>query len=114
MRGFGLKVGEVSRGRFEARVEDLITGDATLGSVIGAMLRARAALWSEFTRLHREMLKIGRADPVCRRLTSVPGVGALVAVCGGPRADHGRKHDTSGVAITRRDLDISGNWRNLL
>ena len=80
LRGFGLKVGEVSRGRFEARIEDLIEGNAMLANVIGAMLRARAALWSEFTRLHREMLQIGRSDPVCRRLTSVPGVGALVAV----------------------------------
>ena len=44
LRGFGLKVGEVSRGRFEARVEDLIAGNAMLASVIGAMLRARAAL----------------------------------------------------------------------
>ncbi|WP_145963401.1 hypothetical protein [Paracoccus mutanolyticus] len=40
-----------------------------LAPVIGAMLKARAALWAEFTRLHREMLKISRADPVCRRLT---------------------------------------------
>lgn len=46
-----------------------------LVTVIGAMLKARAALWDEFTRLHREMLKVARADPVCHRLISVPGVG---------------------------------------
>jgi transposase len=80
LRGFGLKVGEVSRGRFEARIRELAAGHAMLETVIGAMLQARAALWSEFTRLHREMLKTARADPVCRRLTSAPGVGALVAV----------------------------------
>ena len=51
-----------------------------LATVIGAMLQARAALWNEFTRLHRTMLKIARADPVCQRLMSAPGVGALVAV----------------------------------
>lgn len=44
------------------------------------MLQVRTALWSEFTRLHREMLKIARADQVCRRLMSAPGVGALVAI----------------------------------
>ena len=38
------------------------------------------ALWNEFTRLHREMLKIARADMVCRRLMTTPGVGALVAL----------------------------------
>lgn len=80
LRGFGFKVGEVSRGRFEARVRELADGHAMLEMVIGAMLQARAALWSEFTRLHREMLKIARTDPICRRLMSTPGVGALVAL----------------------------------
>lgn len=68
LRGYGLKVGEVSRGRFEARIRELIEGHDMLATVIGAMLQARASLWSEFTRLHREMLKIARADPVCRQL----------------------------------------------
>src|SRR3974390_3534271 len=30
LRGYGLKVGEVSRGRFEARIQELIAGHATL------------------------------------------------------------------------------------
>ena len=51
-----------------------------LEAVIGAMLKARGALWNEFTRLHREMLKIARADKVCRHLMSAPGIGALVAI----------------------------------
>jgi transposase len=51
-----------------------------LETVIGAMLTARATLWSEFTKLHREMLKIERADRICHRLMSTPGVGALVAL----------------------------------
>lgn len=80
LRGYGLKVGEVSRGRFEARIRELIEGHEMLETVIGAMLHARAALWHEFTRLHREMLKIARADRVCRQLMSAPGVGALVAL----------------------------------
>jgi transposase len=80
LRGYGLKVGEVSRGRFEARIRELTAGRAILETVIGAMLAARMALWNEFTRLHREMLKIARADRVCRRLMSAPGVGALVAL----------------------------------
>lgn len=80
LRGYGLKVGEVSRGRFEARIRELTAGHAILETVIGAMLAARMALWNEFTRLHREMLKIARADMVCRRLMTTPGVGALVAL----------------------------------
>lgn len=61
LRGYGLKVGEVSRGRFEARIQELTAGHVLLETVIGAMLTARATLWSEFTKLHREMLKIARA-----------------------------------------------------
>jgi len=80
LRGYGLKVGEVSRGRFEARIRELVEGHDMLGTVIGAMLEARAALWNEFARLHRAILKIARADPVCRQLMSAPGVGALVAL----------------------------------
>jgi transposase len=80
LRGFGLKVGEVSRGRFEARVRELADGHAMLAAVIDAPLQARAALWSELTRLHREMLKIARVDQVCQRLMSAPGFGALVAI----------------------------------
>jgi transposase len=80
LRGYGLRVGDVSRGRFEARIRDLTEGHDMLETVIGAMLRARAALWNEFTRLHRTMLTIARADRVCQRLMSAPGVGALVAL----------------------------------
>lgn len=53
LRGFGLKVGPISRGRFEMRVGELIDGHAMLETVIGAMLAARAALETEFKRLHR-------------------------------------------------------------
>lgn len=80
LRGFGLKVGAISRGRFEARILELVDGNAILGTVIGSMLAARAALEAEFKRLHRELLALVRADPVCRQLMSVPGVGAIVAI----------------------------------
>jgi len=80
LRGFGLKVGAISRGRFEARIRDLVEGQAMLETVIGSMLAARSALQAEFTRLHRALLALVRADPVCRRLMSVPGVGAVVAI----------------------------------
>ena len=80
LRGFGLKVGPISRGRFEARILELVDGNAILETVIGAMLGARAALETEFKRLHCELLALVRADPVCRQLMSVPGVGAIVAM----------------------------------
>jgi transposase len=80
LRGFGLKVGTISRGRFEARIRDLIEGQTMLETVVGSMLTARAALQAEFARLHRALLVLVRADPVCRQLMTVPGVGAVVAI----------------------------------
>lgn len=80
LRGFGLKVGAISRGRFDARIRDLVEGQAMLETVVGSMLAVRTALQAEFTRLHRALLALVRADPVCRQLMSVPGVGAVVAI----------------------------------
>lgn len=80
LRGFGLKVGPISRGRFEGRILELVDGQAMLETVIGSMLGARTALENEFKRLHRALLGLVRDDPVCRQLMSVPGVGAIVAI----------------------------------
>jgi transposase len=80
LRGFGLKVGEISKGQYAARVRTLVAGHTMLEQIAEAMLQAREALRTEFSKLHRVMLAIARADEVCRRLMSVPGVGALVAV----------------------------------
>ena len=80
LRGFGLKIGVVTRKGFEARVRELVTGQATLERVTGAMLSARTALRVEYEKLHKAVLGIVREDAVCRRLMTVPGVGPLVAM----------------------------------
>jgi transposase len=80
LRGFGLKVGEISKGQFAMRVRTLVAGHMMLERIADAMLQAREALRTEFGKLDRAMLAIARGDEVCRRLTTVPGVGALIAV----------------------------------
>jgi len=80
LRGFGLKVGEISKGQFAVRVRTLVAGHIMLERIAEAMLRAREALQTEFGKLHRAMLAIVRRDDVCRRLMTVPGIGALIAV----------------------------------
>jgi transposase len=37
-------------------------------------------LIEEFNRLHRTLLDVVRGDPLCRRLMSIPGLGALAAL----------------------------------
>ena len=74
LRGFGLKLGEVSKGRFAARVRELVAGQPMLERVVEPMLRAREALRAEYQVLHRAVLAIVREDATCRRLMGVPGV----------------------------------------
>ena len=80
LRGFGLKMGKVSIGRFEARVLELVAGHAMLEEIMAAMLRAREALRTQYATLHRQVLAIVRDCPVSRRLMTVPGVGPVVAL----------------------------------
>jgi transposase len=80
LRGFGLKVGAISKGKFEARLRELVAGQAMLERVAEPLLRARAALRAEYATLHRELLRTVRGDSVCGRLMTVPGVGAVVAM----------------------------------
>ena len=81
LRGFGLKVGEISKGQFAARVRTLVAGHTMLERIAQAMLQAREALKVEFRKLHRAMLVIVRGDAVLagggRRRR---GVCALVAL----------------------------------
>lgn len=80
LRGFGLKMGKVTRKSFEARVRKLCAGQSMLEQIGAAMLAARSALQAEYTRLHKAMLAIVRKDEICRRLMTTPGVGPLVAI----------------------------------
>ena len=80
LRGFGLKVGPVTRKGFEARIRELVMGQATLERIATAMLSARAALKAEYEKLHKAVLAIVREDVVCQRLMTVPSVGPLVAI----------------------------------
>ena len=80
LRGFGLKVGTVTRKSFEIRVRELTEGQSTLTAIMEGLLNARATLVAEVAKLHRELLTIARADRVCVRLMTGPGVGALTAL----------------------------------
>jgi len=80
LRGFGLKVGDVSRGKLAARIRELAAGHPMLERIVEPLLTARETMWHEFAKLHREVLVIVKADQVCRRLMTVPGVGAVISL----------------------------------
>jgi transposase len=80
LRGFGLKVGDVSWGKLPARIRELAAGHVMLEKIVEPLLAAREAMWREFAKLHHKVLMIVKEDQVCRRLMTVPGVGALVSL----------------------------------
>jgi transposase len=80
LRGFGLKVGKITRNGFEKRIRELVAGHAMLEQIADAMLSARATLRTQFNKLHKAVLDIVRRDEVCRRFMTTPSVGAIVAI----------------------------------
>ena len=80
LRNFGLKLGKVSKGRYEARVRELIAGNPMLEAVAEPILRARAVLRRELAGLEKLVGRLARQEPVCRLLMSMPGVGHVIAL----------------------------------
>ncbi len=64
LRGFGLKVGKIGKGRYAARIRELIAGHTMLSREIEPLLHARDALLSEFGTLHGAVLSMTRQDEV--------------------------------------------------
>jgi transposase len=75
LRNFGLRVGVVSSGHFEARVRELVAGHPPLGAIVAPLLAVRRVLREQFARLHKMVLERVRRNRLCRRLMTVPGVG---------------------------------------
>ena len=74
------RLGQVTRGGFEALIRELVDDRLALAGMVAPMLRARAELLTAFNELHKMMLHQVRVDPVCRRLKTVPGVGPVTAL----------------------------------
>lgn len=80
LKAFGVKLGTVGPAKFAARVLELIAGEPGLERLARPMLAARAALLKSFGELHTIVLKIVKADAVCRQFMTIPGIGAVNAL----------------------------------
>lgn len=80
LRGFGLRVPKGARGRFCDLVRDLIEDNPILEATISPLLAARDAMAVEFAKLDNLVRDRSRQDAVCRRLMTIPGVGAVTAM----------------------------------
>ena len=80
LRNFDLKLSQVSKGRYEARVRELTTGNAMLEAAAEPILRVRADLRRELAGLEKLVRNLARQDRACRLLMTMPGVGAVIAL----------------------------------
>jgi transposase len=83
----GLKAGPVTRRRFAERIRALVAGQPTLQAIFEPLLEAQGGLMLQLSRLHLLVLRAVREDPVCRRLTTMPGVGRVIALTYGTAVD---------------------------
>lgn len=52
-----------------------VAEDPLSAELMDAMLSARAALWTQYCRLHDLVVKIVARSELCRRFMAIPGVG---------------------------------------
>jgi len=80
LRNFGLKMGRVAKGRFEARVQELTEGNPMLEAAANPILATRRTLRQELAGLEKALRDHVKEDPACRTLMTMPGVGPVVAL----------------------------------
>lgn len=81
LRTYGLRVGRVGRGEFDARIRELIEhADYVFETMITTMLEVRRAVHEGYEKLHKILLQVVGHDPLCRRFMTVPGVGPVAAL----------------------------------
>lgn len=76
LRNFGLKMGRVAKGRFEARVQELTEGNPMLEAAATPILASRRMLRQELASLEKVLRNHAKEDQVCHTLMTMPGVGS--------------------------------------
>jgi transposase len=79
LRNFGRKIGMVGAVKFEDRIGEIVEDRSDLAEIMAPLLAAREKLRTEFKRLHKKVLAITREDATCKRLMTIPGVGATTS-----------------------------------
>ena len=118
LKVFGLKVGETTPLRYEARVRALIAGDDELSACVEPLLRVRACILAEFRDLDKKARAIAAQDAVCRLFMTIPGIGPLTALAYKAAIDDPRRFAKSAnvgahLGLTPRkyasgEIDYSG------
>ena len=80
LRGFGLRAPQRLRARWATVVREMLGGNPELAAIIQPLLDACAALRDQLAILEKRTRDAAKNDPACRRLMTMPGVGAIIAL----------------------------------
>ena len=70
----------VAHGSFDAEVRQTFAEDEMLACALNPLLDARTMLYKTYLKLDNTIKALVKADPVCKLLMSVPGVGPVTAL----------------------------------
>jgi transposase len=81
LKVFGVRLSShVPHGAYDEAVRPLIEAQPMLARALLPLLEARHVLYRTYLKLDNEVKAVVRADPICQRLMTVPGVGAITAL----------------------------------
>ena len=81
IRLLGIRLpGTLYHGIYDATVRQAIEADGSMVDTLIPLLDARLVLYQTFLKLDNQVKSLVREDPICQRLMTVPGVGAITAL----------------------------------
>jgi transposase len=80
LKAFGVRLHATGRYQMEAAVTEATQHDRLLHDLSMAMLRSRDALLEECKAMDDVIKRLAERDEVCRRLMTMPGVGAMTSL----------------------------------
>ena len=80
MKTFGLIVGTARRQIFERRVLELLDGSTEIAAIVEPLLSVWRTIGEQIAKVEKVLLDCARDNEECRRLMTMPGVGAITAL----------------------------------
>src|SRR5262245_25169311 len=81
LKNLGFVIGRAKMNTFSLRVCELIEDRRELAAVIEPLLKVRAAVAQQIADLDRKVMQLARNDAQVRSFMTVPGIGAVTALC---------------------------------
>jgi transposase len=98
-------VGKVGERAYAHRVRELVAGEPGLEPAVRALLAVRDLIDRQIAALETRILAFAKSSDACRRLMTIPGVGALTAVAFVATVDRPQRfvRSSGGGRVSRPD-----------